>query len=68
MSKRKRFIAGATCPSCGELDTIVVFVEHNVEKVKCVKCDYLQSQAPGEVSGSTRQFEQLIGVFNPDDK
>ncbi|RJG47897.1 YheV family putative zinc ribbon protein [Motilimonas pumila] len=67
MSKKKRFIAGATCPSCRKLDTIVVFVEQNVEKVNCIECGYTQSQAPDEISGATRQFEQVLGIFNPDD-
>lgn len=64
---KKRFIAGAKCPSCSELDTMVVFVENNVEKVQCVKCKHEMVQPEGSVQGATRQFEQVIGVFNPDD-
>ncbi len=64
---KKRFIAGAKCPSCSQLDTMVLFIENNVEKVQCVKCQHQMVQPEGSVQGATRQFEQVIGVFTPDD-
>ena len=36
----KRFIAGAVCPQCQELDRIVVFQENNDEFRECVSCGY----------------------------
>lgn len=66
--QKKRFIAGAKCPACGKLDTMVLFIEHNVEKVECVKCNHQMVQPEGSVQGATRQFEQVIGVFNPDEQ
>jgi len=63
---KKRFIAGATCPECKATDTMMLFVENNVEKVECVKCGHQMVQPEGSVQGATRQFEQVIGVFNPD--
>ena len=30
---KKRFIAGAKCPSCGSLDTLMLYFENNVEKL-----------------------------------
>ncbi len=70
MSKRtkKRFIAGAACPSCQKLDSIVLFLENGIETIECVDCGYKQAQQSGEMSGATRQFEQMIGVFDPDGK
>lgn len=64
---KRRFIAGAKCPECGQTDTMVVFIEHNVEKVECVKCKHQMVQPEGSVQGATRQFEQVIGVFTPED-
>jgi uncharacterized metal-binding protein (TIGR02443 family) len=64
---KKRFIAGATCPECKAMDTMMLYVENNVEKVKCVKCEHEMTQPDGAVQGATRQFEQVIGVFNPED-
>lgn len=38
---KKRFIAGAVCPSCGELDSIQMFTDENGTQTKqCVECEY----------------------------
>ena len=67
MSKRqrKRFVAGAKCPKCGALDTIMLYFENNIEKLRCIQCDYAESQAPDEVETSTRSGENVIGLFKP---
>lgn len=43
MNKR-RFIAGAICPQCKELDKIVVYKEEGVDVRECVRCDYKETQ------------------------
>ena len=63
---RKRFIAGATCPKCQAMDSIMLYFENNVEKLECVKCGYSQSQADEDVSTKSRDNENVIGVFKPD--
>jgi len=63
--KKKRFIAGATCPKCQALDSIMLFFENNVEKLECVKCGYTQSQTDENVEAKTRADENVIGVFKP---
>ncbi|MCF2949296.1 YheV family putative metal-binding protein [Paraglaciecola aquimarina] len=63
---KKRFVAGATCPQCKSLDTIMLFFENNVEKIECVKCDYHESQTDKQVTKATRSSENVIGVFKPD--
>ena len=69
MTKQKRrFIAGATCPHCKELDTMMLFKENNVEKVECQSCGHQMTQPDGAVQGVTRQFEQVIGVFDPNEE
>jgi len=30
--RKKRFIAGAVCPACGKMDTMMLYMEHGVEK------------------------------------
>jgi uncharacterized metal-binding protein (TIGR02443 family) len=62
---RKRFIAGATCPTCKSLDTLMLYFENNVEKLACVKCDYKDTQAQAEIKSATRTSESVIGVFKP---
>ncbi|MBD1575966.1 YheV family putative metal-binding protein [Vibrio sp. S11_S32] len=46
MTIKKRFIAGAKCPSCGESDSLRVWHDNNIEMVECVECDYLERQNP----------------------
>jgi uncharacterized protein len=65
MRQKKRFIAGASCPECKQLDVMMLYKEHDVEKVECVKCGHTMTQPKAAVQASTRQFEQVIGVFKP---
>ncbi|MDC8829324.1 YheV family putative zinc ribbon protein [Alteromonas gilva] len=63
--QRKRFIAGATCPKCKAMDTIMLFFENNVEKLACVECDYTDTQPQAEVKTASRGSDNIIGVFKP---
>lgn len=36
----KRFIAGAVCPRCSEMDRLVMYKEAGKEFRECVSCDY----------------------------
>ncbi len=62
---KKRFIAGATCPKCNALDTVALTLENAVETLNCVQCGFKQTQTPKQATAATRQFEQMIGVFDP---
>lgn len=64
--KKKRFIAGATCPKCKELDSLMLYWQGNIEQMECVSCGYHQSQTSGEVEQASRQSDNIIGVFKPD--
>lgn len=44
MSVVKRFVAGAVCPRCGEMDTIRVYRNEIREYRECVRCDYVDGQ------------------------
>jgi uncharacterized metal-binding protein (TIGR02443 family) len=65
LRQKKRFIAGASCPKCKATDTMMLFLEHNVEKVECVACGYQMVQPEQQVAKATREAEQVIGVFKP---
>ena len=46
---KRRFIAGAVCPRCGEMDRIVAFKENEENFRECVSCGFkeqLRLQAP----------------------
>jgi len=64
--QRRRFIAGATCPKCGELDTIMLYFENNVEKLKCVSCGYAEAQTDDKVKAASKKGGDVIGVFKPE--
>lgn len=63
---RKRFIAGAVCPSCKAMDTLAVWREDQVEVVECVKCGHHQRQTDQQVEKHVRPQEQVIGIFHPE--
>lgn len=64
--RKKRFIAGAVCPACGKMDTMMLYMEHGVEKVTCAECGDTQVQTQEQVDKATREAEQVIGVFRPE--
>lgn len=42
---KKRFIAGAVCPHCHTMDTIVVFCRNGVDVRQCVNCDFEETKS-----------------------
>ena len=64
--RKKRFIAGATCPKCKAVDSIMLFMENDVEKIECVECHHQQSQVSDEVAKAAQTPEQVIGMFTPE--
>ena len=64
--EKKRFIAGAVCPLCDAMDTLMLFIENDIEQVECVQCKHRFSEPKEQGGGSERQFDQVIGVFKPD--
>ncbi|MBD3585695.1 YheV family putative metal-binding protein [Salinimonas sp. HHU 13199] len=64
--ERRRFIAGAICPKCNTMDTIMLYFENNVEKLKCVACDYQESQTDDSVKEQSKGSDNIIGVFKPE--
>ena len=56
MKHKKRFIAGATCPECKTMDMLMLYKEHDVEKVECMQCGHKMAQPEQAVQASTRQF------------
>tara|TARA_B100000989_G_C19506958_1_gene456942 strand:- start:19 stop:204 length:186 start_codon:yes stop_codon:yes gene_type:complete len=40
--KGYKFIAGAVCPSCGDLDSVML--KNDDSMIKCVSCNYFQKK------------------------
>lgn len=57
----KRFIAGAVCPRCGEMDRLVTFEKEGKSLRECVSCDFTEEMVANVVSGEIQtrvnQFE-----------
>ncbi len=50
MTVRKRFIAGAVCPGCGEQDKLVVYLqEGEAETRECVACGFTEKMGSDEM-------------------
>ena len=47
----RRFIAGAVCPRCGEMDKLVV--DSDTDQRECVRCGY-QDQRPTQAQSELR--------------
>lgn len=45
MAVLKRFIAGAVCPRCAEMDRIRAWEQHGVRYRDCVNCDFFEQSA-----------------------
>lgn len=56
MSVVKRFVAGATCPRCGEMDTLRMYRDEEREYRECVECGFEDSM---RLDGSEEAPEEL---------
>ncbi|CAM3489412.1 YheV family putative zinc ribbon protein [Parendozoicomonas haliclonae] len=58
---KKRFIAGAVCPSCAEMDRLVVYEDQGVTIRECVNCGFTDNQKnleePKELETRVNQTE-----------
>ena len=63
--QNKRFIAGAKCPKCKAIDSIMLFVQDGVEQLECIECGYHESQDDLGTDSAVTEDETLIGVFKP---
>lgn len=62
--RKRRFIAGALCPACGEADKMVVWESSTGLQRECVDCGFLEQSSDG--SGATVLPESsLAGDWHP---
>lgn len=71
----RRFIAGATCPACGQIDKLVLYYRDGIKFHECVRCGYQKSEleAPPvnadhdeDESQPVKSRPQLIQWFKPE--
>lgn len=57
-----RFIAGAVCPACGEMDRIVIERdEASAERRRCVSCGHADGEVPGASPPPGTRFSRAPG-------
>jgi len=56
-NNRRRFIAGAVCPACGQLDKIVV--EADGEQRLCVSCGFTEARPGVAGAGAVESQPEL---------
>ena len=61
---KKRFIAGAVCPRCSEMDKLTVFADGEKEFRECVSCGFLEQMllqsAPKELDTRVNKTKEEI--------
>ncbi len=64
--RKRRFIAGAVCPKCTEMDKTVMFTNDEGEEVReCVSCGYSQTTSEQAVED---QAKEIVTRVTPDGK
>lgn len=56
-SEKKRFVAGAVCPRCEQLDKIMVYSRDGKDYRECVACDYHEQM---RFTPPTRELETRV--------
>ncbi len=62
-SSKRRFVAGAVCPRCAEMDKLVVFNEEGKDFRECVACGYKEEMRFKPVS---RELETRVNQTEED--
>ena len=58
MKKNQRFIAGATCPKCHHMDSLLVNLDD--ESILCVDCDFTQTAAQRDQPATEQQTSKVV--------
>ncbi|MBR9912623.1 MAG: YheV family putative metal-binding protein [Gammaproteobacteria bacterium] len=62
---KKRFIAGAVCPRCAEMDKIVVYHQEGKDYRECVSCGYSDVM---HFPGAGRELETRVNKTEEEKK
>ncbi|WP_431024604.1 YheV family putative zinc ribbon protein [Halomonas sp. H5] len=78
MIVQKRFIAGAICPRCAQMDRIRAWEQHGVRYRECVSCDFfeqlpIEEETPQELEtrvnrireSQARDTLQTVKILDP---
>ncbi|MCP5169493.1 MAG: YheV family putative metal-binding protein [Hahellaceae bacterium] len=61
MNQKRRFIAGAVCPKCAEMDRMVMFTDEQGTHRECVSCGFSDKlsdlESPQELATRVNQVD-----------
>ena len=70
---QRRFIAGAVCPKCSEMDKIYMYTESDKTHRACVSCDFTDElrlhSTPAELQTRVNKSQtptQVVQLIDPD--
>ena len=55
--KNYKFIAGAVCPACGDLDSIML--KNDDSEIKCITCNYFKMKDDEFAKKGTKIIESI---------
>ena len=62
-SSKRRFVAGAVCPRCSEMDKLVVYSENDKDFRECVACGYKEEM---HFKSAARELETRVNQTEED--
>jgi uncharacterized protein len=65
MKQHRRFIAGAVCPKCAEMDRLITYTNDEGSFRECVSCDYVDKQVEQEDQTESDALETRVNQLTP---
>ncbi len=66
---KERFIAGAVCPQCKQIDKIKLCIEEHDERIECVNCGYQETKSETlQNNAKAKVKEQTIKWYSSQSK
>ena len=59
-TNQKRFIAGASCPDCSEIDSLVLYSKD--QSIECVSCGFTQTTEQRENSSKNNPAKEKMNL------
>jgi uncharacterized metal-binding protein (TIGR02443 family) len=63
MKQHRRFIAGAVCPKCAEMDRLITYSNDEGTFRECVSCGYVDKQVEQEEPAESDLLETRVNLL-----
>lgn len=65
MKQHRRFIAGAVCPKCAEMDRLIMYTNDEGSFRECVSCDYIDKLTEQEDQTEPDVLDTRVNQLTP---